>query len=117
MKDIITIDKDGEKIFIGLINEEKLIGTRPVPIVDGKKKYDLKLLAHKQHTYRSIFSSVGSIIVVAVTGLICWKIWKCNSNKKTSDIIPTHLAPDRITEAPKRNERDSNITTKQITYQ
>ena len=86
LKEILDITEDEEKDFIKLLEEEQTIGTKPVTIIDVKKKYDLHILSKKNHFITKLFGSISTIITLIILTFIGKYIWK--KCRKTKIVTP-----------------------------
>ena len=66
LKEILDITEDEEEDFIKLLEEEQTIGTKPVTIIDVKKKYDLHILSKKNHFITKLFGAISTIITIVI---------------------------------------------------
>ena len=98
LNDLIKVQQYEENEFLQLIKEEQHRTQKAVDIVDVRKKFHLKQLQKKSkiNTIFGTTSSVVTMVILVITGILLYKFCLRNSHRQQSNACHFNRIEERI---------------------
>ena len=109
--DLINIESIEEKDLIDLIKEEQKLSSKPLELIDVKKKYKLKRIQKRSKFHGTLFGSLSSITTLIIFVIIGILTYRCVRNRTNHANQHKGTALVNFNTTPERNRLTSTPNT------